>query len=316
MWLVFALIAMLGWGIEEVLIKINAEKDDMYFSAKIAVCMTPMVIVALVVSTLLSESGLPLFELLHSNATLLFALVAYIAVMLISYIGARYMEMSVFTPVSNASSGFAVVIILVYASLTGNYAAVANYITPMSVTGMVLAVGGVVALAIVQSRESRRIAPVQPQEKKYTVGALALLFPLAFCLTDAASVAIDSVNLGAAGESAVGSYDYIRIYAAAYLVISVISWLVVLVGTKKPYNPFKPFKPASYGVGICEVVATICYLLALGRNAVLAVPVTSAYCIVTLVASRIFLKEQLKPRQYVCIASVVAGVLLISFVGL
>ncbi len=244
------------------------------------------------------------------------ALVVYVAVMVVSYIGARYMEMSVFTPVSNASSGFAVVIILVYASLTGNYADVSVYITPASVIGMVLAVGGVIALAIVQSRMSQRTVQIGQQEKKYRVGVLALLFPLVFCLMDAVSVTIDSVNLGATGESVIGDYDYIRIYAAAYLVVSVVSWLVILAGTKKPYNPFKPFKASGYGAGLLEVIATTSYLLALGKNAVLSVPVASAYCIVTLIASRIILKEMLKLPQYVCIASVVIGVMLVSFVGL
>lgn len=316
MWLVFALIAMLAWGLEEVLIKVNAEKDDLYFSVKIAVCMTPFVIVVLIISTVLSESGLPLYSLLCSNVTVLLALVVYVAVMVVSYIGARYMEMSVFTPVSNASSGFAVVIILVYASLTGNYADVSVYITPASVIGMVLAVGGVIALAIVQSRMSQRTVQIGQQEKKYRVGVLALLFPLVFCLMDAVSVTIDSVNLGATGESVIGDYDYIRIYAAAYLVVSVVSWLVILAGTKKPYNPFKPFKASGYGAGLLEVIATTSYLLALGKNAVLSVPVASAYCIVTLIASRIILKEMLKLPQYVCIASVVIGVMLVSFVGL
>lgn len=103
MWLVLALVAMLAWGVEDVLFKINAGKEGPLFSLKIVVCMLPLVALTFIAATVLSESGLPLWTLVSSNTMVTLAILVYIAVMFISYSGARYMEISIFTPVSNAN---------------------------------------------------------------------------------------------------------------------------------------------------------------------------------------------------------------------
>ena len=50
----------------------------------------------------------------------------------------------------------------------------------------------------------------------------------------------------------------------------------------------------------------------IAENPVLATPVTSAYCLVTIIAARIMLKEKLQKKQYACLAVLVAGILILG----
>ena len=45
---------------------------------------------------------------------------------------------------------------------------------------------------------------------------------------------------------------------------------------------------------------------------VLAAPMVASYCIVSLILSRIFLKEKLEKRQYLCIFAVIIGIVLLG----
>ena len=44
----------------------------------------------------------------------------------------------------------------------------------------------------------------------------------------------------------------------------------------------------------------------------LAAPMIGSYCIVSVVLSRFILKEKLKASQYICVAAVIVGVLLLG----
>lgn len=316
MWLFFTLGAMILWGLEDVLLKVSAGKEDPNFYLKLSVCMGVITVPFMLVCSRYTESGLSLQALILSDVSVLLALFIYTAAMVISYLGAMYMDISVFTPIANSSSGFAIIMILAYVVVTGDYSEVSDFISPVSVGGMVLTVAGVVSLAVLQKRLSRQAIALDPENKKYRYGVLALLFPLGFCLIDAVSTLIDSVNLGAAGETVIGVWDYLRVYGAAFILVAVFSWLAILLRTRKPYNPFHKRDLVYFGVELCEIVAAMIYMLALDQNAVLSVPIATSYCIVTLILSRVFLKEKLKLSQYICIALVVSGILLISFVGL
>jgi len=53
------------------------------------------------------------------------------------------------------------------------------------------------------------------------------------------------------------------------------------------------------------------YALASGESA-LAAPIISSYCVVSVLWSRLFLKEKLSWKHYVCIATTVAGIIIMG----
>jgi len=54
------------------------------------------------------------------------------------------------------------------------------------------------------------------------------------------------------------------------------------------------------------------YIFAVAGNPILTAPITSSYCLVTIVLARIFLKERLTKKQYLSLAFLVAGIALLG----
>jgi drug/metabolite transporter (DMT)-like permease len=48
------------------------------------------------------------------------------------------------------------------------------------------------------------------------------------------------------------------------------------------------------------------------KNPILTAPISSSYCLVTLVLGRIFLKERLTKKQYMSLAFLVIGIALLA----
>ena len=63
---------------------------------------------------------------------------------------------------------------------------------------------------------------------------------------------------------------------------------------------------------VFETAGQFTYVYALGANDAVAAPILSSVCIVSLLLSRIFLKEKLSWKTYVFIAIVIIGILLLA----
>ena len=63
---------------------------------------------------------------------------------------------------------------------------------------------------------------------------------------------------------------------------------------------------------ICETAGQFTYVYAMSGNGAIAAPIISAVCVVSLVLSRIFLKEKLTKKQYFILFMVIAGILILA----
>ena len=63
---------------------------------------------------------------------------------------------------------------------------------------------------------------------------------------------------------------------------------------------------------ICETGGQFTYVYAMSGKAIIAAPVISSVCVVSVVLSRIFLKEKLTKRQYISIISVICGIIILA----
>ena len=64
---------------------------------------------------------------------------------------------------------------------------------------------------------------------------------------------------------------------------------------------------------VCETAGQFTYVYAMSGLAIVAAPMISCVCVVSVILSRIFLKEKLTKKQYAAIATVIAGILVLSF---
>ena len=65
---------------------------------------------------------------------------------------------------------------------------------------------------------------------------------------------------------------------------------------------------------ICETGGQFTYVYAMSGNGAAAAPIISSVCVVALLLSRIFLKEKLSIIQYIFVAIIMSGIIVLSLV--
>ena len=315
-WFVFSLICLLGWGGADLFYKKGTDPDDKHSHLKIAVWVgLVMGIVALVLLPF-SETGFNPASLVINAVKYSPASLAYIISMVIGYAGLRYLEVSIVSPVQNASGAFSMIAMMVFFAVTGTINDDLGDFSPLNIIGTVFIVAGLIALAVVENslsrKEANESAKTEEEKKsnrKYQFGALALVFPILYCIFDTIGTAADGIILDEEAGLGLGEIDVLILYGLTFLLAGIGAYIYMLIRNKKPYNPFAKKEIANKGVAACfEEFGQIFYVFAMARKPMLAAPMVASYCIVSVILSRIFLKEKLKASQYACVAAVIVGI--------
>ena len=335
-WFVFTLICMLGWGFADLFYKKSNVDGDRYSHLKTAVWVGLMMgffALLFIVLTFLKEplTGLvgeqiadavtaeTLFDgetgVFASAVKYLPASLSYIISMVIGYAGMRYLEVSIVSPVQNASGAFSAIAMFFYFSFTGAIGGFFEEFTMLQIIGSAFIILGVIALAVVEQRLAKKegALDLKPEERKYRFGALALLFPILYCVFDTIGTAADGIILDEEVGLGLGEIDVLILYGLTFLLAGIVSWIYILIREKKAYNPFKGAEIKTRGAAaLFEQFGQIFYVYAMADNPIIAAPMVASYCIVSAILSRIFLKEKLKASQYACVIAVIAGIVMLG----
>ena len=335
-WFVFTLICMLGWGFADLFYKKSNVDGDRYSHLKTAVWVGLMMGLFSLIFTVLTLCKEPLIGLVGENvadaitAETLFtpdssifgsavkylpASLSYIISMVVGYAGMRYLEVSIVSPVQNASGALSAVFLFCYFSAIGSIGSFWEEFTLLQVIGTFFIICGVIALAIVEQRlaKAEGALDLKPEERKYRFGALALLFPIIYCIFDTIGSSADAIILDEDAGLGLGEIDVLILYGLTFFLAGIVSWIFLLIKEKKAYNPFVKAQLKTRGAAaLFEQFGQIFYVYAIADNPIVAAPMIASYCIVSAILSRIFLKEKLKAGQYACIVAVIIGIVMMG----
>ncbi len=228
----------------------------------------------------------------------------YIGSMTLGYLGLRYIELSVSSPICNSSGALVAVLCLCTGALTAMPAK--DRALVLLAVGLVCA--GVIGLGVVEAREDETLREKRQARanRRYAKSALALCLPLAYCLLDAGGTFADSLVLEHLNEDS-ANVAYELTFCAAGLVC-----LAVLLCRRVKFTVRR--EAPKYLGALCETAGQLCYIYALAdeEHVMMAAPMISAYCVLSAVWGRIFLRERLSWKHYLMIALVVAGIVLLG----
>lgn len=311
MWFLMAMICLLGWGVADLFYKKSSETQDSYSHLKIAVWVGLVMGVCAIALLPFSESGFSAGSLLINAVKYAPASLCYIISMVIGYAGLRYLELSIISPVQNSSGAFSAVAIIVWFLIRGNGTGITDEIGVLDIIATVVIVLGVAGLAVVEQRIDRET--YTKEEKSMGKSAKALIFPLLYCLFDTIGTAADGIILDEEAGLGLGEIDVIILYGLTFMLMGIVCWIVIGVKEKRPYNPFAVEEMKTKGIAaLFEEFGQVFYVFAMAMNPVIAAPMISAYCIVSVILSRVFIKEKLKTAQYACVIVVIAGILMLG----
>lgn len=224
----------------------------------------------------------------------------YILSMTLGYVGLRYIELSISSPICNASGALVAIIAIV--SGTADAMEAPQYLA------IALACAGVIGLGFVEAHEDEelRAARQEASNYKYAKSWLALALPIAYCVLDAAGTFADDLVLETLNEDSANVA-----YELTFLAAGVVSFVYTCVIKKQKLLP--KMEAPKYVGAIFETIGQVFYIYALASGeSALAAPIIASYCMVSVLWSRLFLKEKLSWKHYVCIAVTFAGILIMG----
>lgn len=296
MWFWFALIALFCWSGSDLFSKIGcADARDKYSHYKMVTAVGVIMGIHAAYEIIVSgvEITLPaILKYLPVSAL-------YIVSMAVGYIGLRYIELSVSSPICNSSGALVAILCII----TGDKLAGPQYLA------VALVCIGVIGLGFVEANEDSELRALR-QEKanyKYSKSALAIVLPLIYCLLDALGTFADSIVLETLDEDVANVA-----YELTFFICGVAAFIYVKFIKKQKYLPKK--EAPKYIGAIFETAGQFAYIYALAdeEHVAMSAPIISAYCLASVIWSRIFLKEKLSVKHYITIAVAIVGIVILG----
>lgn len=297
MWFWLSLIALLCWSGSDLFSKIGCQGEDDHLAH------LKMVIA---VGTVMGLHAA--FEIFIGGTEISWSIIwtylpvslLYIGSMTLGYLGLRYIELSVSSPICNSSGALVAVMTLLFVG--------GEDYSPLALGAIVLVCVGAIGLGVVDATEDPELRAARQAEgnRKYSKSFLALALPVAYCLLDAAGTFADSLVLERLNEDSANVAYELTFLAAG------IGCLVYLLARREKFT-FKAELPKYVGAA-CETVGQLFYIYALAdeEHVMMSAPIISAYCVASVLWSRLFLKEKLSWKHYLMIGLVVAGIVILG----
>ena len=310
-WLLLTMSSIILWGITDILLKKSLHHSDPLSQYKtfiwIGLVMAPAGCIAAICSDTLLES----FRMLADELYLIPLCALYVLAMFFGLLGAKHLDASVVSPLENIDGAIAAIILYFFFLLTDRHH-ILDSVSVLDLIGAVIITAGIILLGIQEHKLSKQEAHIEINKKKHRLGALALLFPIAYNLVDALSIVAMGITVSGETEASIPDIDFFFFECLAFTLIGIIVWLYLLFAKKYKYNPFKKTELSRVGAAGCETLGTMTFTFAVGINPILTAPIASSYCFVTILLARILLKERLTKKQYLSLAFVLIGIALLG----
>ncbi len=302
MWFLFALITFFAWGTADLFYKKGSDEAERYTHLKTSIAVGAVMGVVALGTVLIRSIDYDLINLL----IYLPVSAMYILSMTVGYFGLRYLELSVSSPIQNASGAVSCIIMMI---------ALQQLPSVIEGIAVILITVGVVMLGVFERQ--REVEFERENNKKYKIGFIAFLMPVLYCIIDSLGTALDGIYLDDISTTPLKGVtedtleDVANIsYMLTFFIVAVFLAVFVYIIKREPLK-IKAQGPRGTAA-VCEAAGQITYVYAMSGNGMVAAPMIASYCVASVVLARIFLKEKMPLKQYLTVALVFAGILLLG----
>lgn len=297
MWFLAALLTTVAWGCADLYYKKGSDPDDRYSHLKI-------VIMVGFVMGIHATAYMLVRGIRFDPVDLVFYLpvsALYILSMTIGYVGLRYIELSIASPVQNSSGVMTTVLLVLFFG---------HVLSGLELVGVIAVTAGVIGLAVLEKRaESAALRAGTGQvDPKYRLGFLAIFIPILYAVIDGMGTFADAIYLDEweliGEDAALIAYEY------TFLIVAAVVWVYLRIKRVS----FRFFREKDKGMAaVFETAGQFFYVFAMARNALITAPIIASYSIVSVILSRLFLKEKLSRAHYAVIMIVMIGIAVLGF---
>lgn len=285
MWFLYAIASFLLWGAADLFYKKgNMDSDeDSHYKTGIAVGIIMGLHATLYL--IIKQPTVNFIDLIKYFPVSF----CYIASMIISYKGLKYLELSIASPIENGGGVITALLVILFFH---------EKLLELEWFGILLIGLGVLCLSQLEKKKVNL--------KKVSI--LLIIFPLLYALLDGIGTFLDSVYLDklelVSEDSALICYEY------TFLIYAVI--LLLIFKFKKRQKITIKNEKDKIVAAILETAGQFFYVFAMASHSVITAPIVGSYSIVSILLSRIFLKEKLSRHKYVAIIIIILGIIFLG----
>ncbi len=298
MWLFFTLATTLLWGIAELFYKKGSHEDQKYDHLRVCVLVGAVMGIHAVFTLLTSDIA---YDPRNLIAYLPVSL-CYILSMACSFFGIRFIEESLADPLENTAGAMCSIMCVIFLGET---------IAPEIWFAIALIVIGI--LGVGYTERSADVNRKQKLGKRLAIIAFAM--PFCYAIIDALGSFLDIFFLELETSPLIGvNEENIELVAnVSYELTFAICGLILFAFMKYKRVKFELPKQKDKAIAaVCETAGQLTYVYAMSGNGAIAAPILSSVCVVSLLLSRIFLKEKLTKKQYLFIGIIIVGILMLA----
>ncbi len=300
MWLLFATITVLLWGTSETIFK-KVSTIEKHSVLKLISFNGIILGICAILFMLITRTEINLNILI----TYLPVALIYIASMFCTYKAMTLVKVSILSPLQNSSCAITTILCIFLLK---------QEVGIPQIIAIALIIICMILLSINKDETLRlesgdKEADAKNAKRAYLLYLKGIAFALGYWFLDGIGSFMDDYTL----EANLSAEQVIIAYSFIYGIIGVICAIIVKIKDRDyKYTKVKENKLKLLGT-LVETAGQYTYIYAFAfGDAALASPYIAAYSVVTVILSRIFLKEKLSKKQYVLIALILAGMITLS----
>ena len=298
MWLFFTLATTLLWGLAELFYKKGSFEERKYDHLRVCIMVGAVMGIHAIFTLMTSDIA---YDPRNLIAYLPVSL-CYILSMACSFFGIRFIEESLSDPIENTSGAMCTVMCAVI---------LGDEIAPLIWVAIAIIVIGILGV----SREEQSAGLERKKRLGSRLAVIAFAMPFCYAIIDAIGCVLDIYFLEMETSPLIGiTEENIELianisYELTFAIVGIILLLFMMYKRVKFDLPKQKDKALA---AVCETAGQLTYVYAMSGNGAIAAPIISCVCVVSLLLSRIFLKEKLTKRQYMFITIIIVGILMLA----
>ena len=295
MWIFCTLLTFICWGTADLFYKIgNRGKEDSNH-LKTGVMVGLVMGIHATIYMILKQVPLNFMDMIKYLPVSFF----YISSMVIGYKGLKYLELSISSPVQNSSGIITALLLILFFK--------EKFEMPFYIAVVLIFIGIIILSLIELQKNKQERIEYRKNNSVRKVITLTILFPIIYCILDGMGTFLDGIYLDKLTiideDSALICYEY------TFLLYALLTYFY-LKKKKQKFNIFN--EKSKLWAAIFETAGQFFYVFAMSENATVSAPIVGSYCVLSMILSRIVLKEKLSKKEYIYIFLVLTGVIILA----
>jgi uncharacterized membrane protein len=294
MWLVFAALTVLSWGSSDVFFKKSMRGIEHNEIKLLVYNGITLAIFGFAYMVFERKSILYIFDCMYRYFPIA---ILYILSMPAYYKALEMIKISIASPIANSSCLLTFLLCIFF---------LGQYVTYLQLTAIILIISSMIFLSINDKSEDDVEKERVKNKKPLLIYIIGILFALAYFALDGVASFLDEYVL----EYNMEESEIIIAFSFIYFIIGVMAYFY----GKIKFKDFKIELDKYKAIGtIFETLGEYTYVYALASgNASIISPFIASYSAVSIILSRIFLREKLRLQQYIFVSLIMVGIVILS----